>query len=136
MVFFWNKTVAQDFHQITLVLDTKDQAPEKTIKWKAGENTEVLQRTSADSFTIFVRVGDQIEWKAVSLTEADIPVTIEELKYTGGPRIFASDVLRGGKSINGTVIRGGRELYFYQIRFRIGSGPEIYQVSSRIQVGE
>ncbi len=136
LVLLSSKSFAQDVHQITLLVDTKNKVPEKTYTMKAGDNTTVLNANAQDAFTIFARVGDQIKWNAVSSSEPDVSVAINQIKYISGPRIFSSDLIQGKNTTQATVIRGGNEMYVYQIQFTIGTDSKMYSISPKIQIGD
>jgi len=125
---------AQEVHRIKILIDTKNTSPEKAIQWSAGENTKVLDSGERDTYTIFAQVGDHIHWKAISLTEPEIPVRITRLKYISGPRIFSRDLIPVGEDTQATVIRGGSEYYSYEIQFKIGKDPKLYSTSSKIKI--
>lgn len=103
---------------------------------KAGENTTVLNSNTKDAFTIFALVGDQIKWKAMSTSESEVPVVIKQIKYLSGTRIFGSDVIQGKQSPQATVIRGGNEMYTYQLQFAIGADAKVYTIRAKIQIGD
>ncbi|MBT8182589.1 MAG: hypothetical protein KJO53_13485 [Eudoraea sp.] len=126
---------AQSVHEITLNVDTKNPDPAKTCYFKVGKTTSVLNNTPAN-FTIFAQVGDNIKWKGVSSTESNTPVRIRAIKYISGPRIFSSDVIKGGESAEATVIRGGKTPYKYQLQFSVGSNTSMYTMEPKIQIGE
>jgi hypothetical protein len=126
---------AQAVHEITLNVDTKNPDPSRTCYFEVGKITTVLNNTPAN-FTIFALVGDNIVWKGVSSTESNTPVRIRAIKYISGPRIFSSDVIKGGESAEATVIRGGKTPYKYQLQFSVGSNTAIYTIESKIQIGE
>jgi len=126
---------AQAVHEITLNVDTKNPDPAKTCYFKVGKTTSVLNNTPAN-FTIFAQVGDNIVWKGVSSTEPNIPVNVVAIKYISGPRIFSSDIIKGGESAVATVIRGGKPAYKYQIQYSIGANTVIYTIEPKIQIGE
>jgi len=136
LVLLSNKAIAQDVHQITLLVDSKNIAPEKAYTLRAGDNTTVLNSNKRDSFAIFARVGDQIKWKAMSSSEQDVPVTIILIKYIRGPRIFSSNLIKGQNNSQATVIRGGDEMYVYQLQFTIGTDPKVYTITAKIQIGD
>jgi hypothetical protein len=127
---------AQAAHEITLNADTKNPNPGKACFFKVGKGTTILNNSSPETFTIFAQVGDNIVWKGVSSTEPNIPVRIRAIKYISGPRIFTSDVIKGDKHVQATVIRGGKVPYKYQIQFRVGSNTTIYTIDPKIQIGE
>ena len=127
---------AQAAHEITLNVDTKNPNPEKACFFKAGKNTTVLNNSSPETFTILAQVGDNIVWKGVSSTEPNIPVRITAIKYISGPRIFSSDIIKGDKPAQATVIRGGKTPYKYQIQFSVGSNTTIYTIDPKIQIRE
>ncbi|NNJ89665.1 MAG: hypothetical protein HKP53_09705 [Eudoraea sp.] len=135
LVLLSNEMTAQDVHQITLLVDTKNKVPEKAYTFSAGNNTTVLNSSAPNSFTIFARVGDQIKWKAASSSEPDVPVIIKQIKYLSGPRIFSSDLIQGKPTSQATVIRGGNEKYTYQLQIAIDSEPKVYTIPAKIQIG-
>ncbi|MGB5646243.1 hypothetical protein [Muriicola sp.] len=136
LVMMSNKTIGQDVHEITLLVDTKNSVPEKAYELKAGNKTTVLNSSTQDTFTIFASVGDQIKWKALSSSELDVPVTINHIKYLSGPRIFSSDLIQGKKITQATIIRGGSELYTYQIEFKIGTSAQVHTIISKVRIGD
>jgi hypothetical protein len=130
------KVVAQEVHKVELMVDTRSEAPDKSLSFKVGQHTTILEGQKQFPFAFFARVGDQIKWSAVSSTETSVPVSIIGLKYIKGPRIFSSDVLHGKNGVEATIIRGGEERYTYQLLFKIGSATKVYTISSQIQIGD
>ncbi|MBT8283166.1 MAG: hypothetical protein KJO86_05465 [Muriicola sp.] len=127
---------AQEVHRIKMLVDTKNAAPEKAIQWSASENTKILDSGEQGPFTIFAQVGDQIQWEVVSLTEPEVTIHLESLHYIKGPRIFSKNIIRGKPDTRATVIRGGTDYYNYQWQIRFGDRAEVYNILSRIRVGD
>ncbi|QBA64154.1 hypothetical protein [Muriicola soli] len=134
--FYFGLVTAQEEHKISILIDTKNASPENTIQWSTGENTKVLDSGEEDPFTFFAQVGDHIRWDAMSLTEPDVPILITSLQYIRGPRIFSKNLLSGTADTEATVIRGGKEYYIYELKFRIGKAGRVHQITSRIRVGD
>lgn len=136
MVVATHGLYAQAAHEITLNVDTKNPNPGNACYFKVGKSTTVLNNSSPETFTILAQVGDNIVWKGVSTTEPDTPVRMISIKYISGPRIFTSDIIKGDKLVQATVIRGGKTPYKYQIQFSVGSKTGIYTIDPKIQIGE
>lgn len=135
-LLFSHGMVAQEVHRITLNIDTKNIVPENALSWAVSENTAVLNSGDDGIFTIFARVGDEIQWEAKSLTDSEVPVQVLSVQYAGGPRIFSRNQINARDVALATVIRAGKENFVYQLKYRIGEDPRIHTVTGQIRAGE
>jgi hypothetical protein len=126
--------IAQEEHRIILRVDTKNENPEKAIQWSFSEHTNVIRSDKQGVFTIFVKVGDHLQWEGVSLSEPEVLVSISQLEYVSGSRIFSRDQIKEDEKIEATVIRGGQEDYIYKLNFRIGDSEKNYKITSKIRI--
>ncbi len=131
-IFSFGMAVGQETHKITLHVDTgalhNSQNADADSYFTTGPETEVLENSSAENFTILVDVGDNIVWNGVS-TSGSEAVNIKKIKYKRGARIFSSDEVDGEANVEATIIRGSTAKgYVYTIQFQVGESNRVYSI--------
>ena len=125
---------AQQTHEILLKVDGNNPSTKKGWSLTSGANTTVLGNGSFDDFSIVADVGDTVTWKGITPVNKSMSVHILGVDYLGGPRIFSANSLLGKDITKATIIRGGKELYTYQLKFRVGESSKIYVIKSKIKI--
>ena len=127
----------QATHMITLNVDTgalnQSQNAAATSYFTVGPDTEVLDNSTPENFTILVDVGDNIVWEGAS-TSGPEAVKIKKIKYKRGARIFSSDEIDGEANVEAIIIRGSTDNgYVYTIQFQIGESNRVYTIDPVIK---
>jgi hypothetical protein len=131
MCFFQGQ--AQMLHELMLTVDISKPNRTAYHSFSKRSKTTILEKTSANRFTIWADVGDSLLWKAKAAGESKEPVNVVGVNYISGPRIFSSNTLTGKSTVKATIIRGGKEDYVYKLLYTIGSEPKVYDVTASIK---
>ena len=136
-IFSCGMAAGQATHKITLHVDTgalyNNQNAAATSYFTAGPETEVLDNSAAENFTILVDVGDNIVWNGVS-TSGSVAVKIKKIKYKRGARIFSSDEVDGEANVEAIIIRGSTANgYVYTLQFQVGESNRVYSIDPIIK---
>jgi hypothetical protein len=137
LLFSCGMAAGQATHKITLHVDTgtlnNNQTAAASSYFTVGPETEVLDNSSAENFTILVDVGDNIVWNGTS-TSGSVAVKIKKIKYKKGARIFSSDEIDGEANVEAGVIRGSTANgYVYTLQFQVGESNRVYTIDPIIK---
>ncbi len=134
--------LSQTTHTITLYVNTADIS--------SGENAHTYayfegqpENSDTREFTTYVKPGDVVVWRAVSVsTEAD-RVEVEMINYQGGDNLFDTNVLKDTRENPGIVTgviqagtQGMEEKYVIKFRvFNNGRQREgVFQIDPKLRV--
>lgn len=130
---FSGLTYGQTVHLITLHVD-EDGA----FSFSAGPETEVIDDSSPEAFTILVFEDDEIEWEGESATGA--AVEIEKIKFPHSSKPFKNKDLfgkrqNGKKKAKGKIAKGKKnKTYKYDIDFTVDG--EDFTIDPGIRVSQ
>lgn len=130
---FCSMTYGQTVHLITLHVDEEGE-----FSFSAGPETEVIDDSSPEAFTILVFEDDEIEWEGESATGA--AVEIEKIKFPHSAKPFKEKDLfgkrqNGKKKAKGKIAKGKKnKTYKYDIDFTVGGEP--FTIDPGIRVGQ
>ncbi|MGB5369822.1 MAG: hypothetical protein WBN18_05285 [Flavobacteriaceae bacterium] len=136
-IFSCGMAAGQATHTITLNVDMDAllNSPNAAAAsyFTVGPETEVLDNSSAENFTVLVDVGDNIVWNGMS-TSGSEAVKIKKIKYKRGARIFSSDEVDGEANVEASVIRGSTATgYVYTLQFQVGESNRVYSIDPIIK---
>lgn len=141
VLFFSSFSYGQETHTITLYVNTAEVTSQNTAEQCNFGQAEGI---SNEDFTIQVKKGDIIVWKAVSINapESDM-VSVTAINHEGGVNIFNKNVLLGnGQSpevVTGTVVQGAPgDEEKYKISFKVFNNGEqrngTFHIDPKIQI--
>ena len=132
-ISFCGISFGQTTHVITLNVD-EDGA----FSFNADPDTEVLDNSSPEAFSILVFEDDEIEWEGIAASGE--VVDIEKIKFPRNASPFMTKNL-DGKNNNGKKMAKGKvaknkknKSYKYIIDFTVGGEP--FSIDPDIRVGE
>ena len=124
----------------TAELTQEDPAAACTFGVADESVTEVLDRSSAKTFTILVRPKDNVEWEGVTTSGEEIDIEMIVYKEGGNSKNIFSGKKKEGKSNNGAKkkvkqkVKGNAKgkVYTYAIQFKVAG--EMYEFDPKIEV--
>lgn len=130
---FCRVSFGQTTHVITLNVDE-----EGTFSLSADSDTEVIDDSSLEAFTILVFEDDEVEWEGNA--DSGAVVDIEKIKFPRNAKPFKTKNL-DGKKINGKKKAKGKvakdkknKTYKYVIDFTIDGEP--FSIDPGLKVGQ
>ena len=130
---FCGISFGQTTHVITLNVDE-----EGTFSFSADPDTEVLDDSSLEAFTILVFEDDEIEWEGYA--DSGVVVDIEKIKFPRNATPFRTKKLdgkneNGKKKAKGKVAKNKKnKSYKYIIEFTVDG--ESFSIDPEIKVGQ
>ncbi len=130
---FCGITYGQTIHVITL-----NVADDGTFSFSADPDTEVIDNSSPEAFTILVFEDDEIEWEGNAASGA--VVDIEKIKFPKNAKPFKTKNLdgkknNGKKKAKGKVAKNKKnKMYKYIIDFTVGGVPS--SIDPGLKVGQ
>lgn len=130
---FCGISYGQTTHVITLNVDE-----EGAFSFSAGPDTEVIDDSSPEAFTILVFEDDEVEWEGNAASGAI--VDIEKIKFPKDAKPFKTKNLdgkknNGKKKAKGKVAKDKKnKTYKYVIDFTVGGEP--FSIDPGIKVGQ
>lgn len=138
--------LGQETHTVILTVDTANLNrgnPSNACTFNASSNTEIVDDSSPENFTILVHEDDTIIWEAISESGEEIDIeSIEIEDIPGKKKLFNASKLMGAngnstgkKKVNAKVDKRtkGQE-YKYAIEFTVEN--EIFSIDPKIKVGQ
>lgn len=119
MALMLNVTIhAQTTHTITLNVDTGMITKQTVDKYANFGQTDGVSNVD---FTIFVELGDYVEWVGASSTSEDDTVEIVSINHHGGARVFDKNVLNGSDGIVIAKVTNGKagDSEKYTVKFHV-----------------
>ncbi|WP_273566850.1 hypothetical protein [Maribacter halichondriae] len=133
-VFFYSGLC---FGQATHVI-TLNVAEDGSYSFSADPNTEVVDDSSPEAFTILVYEDDEIEWEGIAASGA--VVDIEKIRFPEDHKVFKNKDLEGKnnngkKKAKGKVAKGKKnKTYKYIIDFIVEG--ESFSIDPGLKVGQ
>ena len=131
-ISFCGISFGQTTHVITLNVDE-----EGTFSFSADPDTEVVDNSSLEAFTILVFEGDEVVWEGNAASGA--VVDIEKIKFPRNAKPFRTKNLdgkknNGKKKAKGKVAKDKKnKTYKYIIDFKVGGEP--FSIDPDLKVG-
>jgi len=124
----------QETHKATLICNLAALNSE-TPAYEACYFSEQQPGTDTREFTIYVKVGDIIEWDGMS-TDGEGAIDIKKIKYESGTNVFNKPEIDGVTTVVGTVRQDteGKPEYKYKISFKVNDTGRMYSIDPKVAV--